>query len=419
MSTEIRILIAEDLPSDASLAEREILKVLPAATFKRVETKEAFISALEEYQPDLIVSDYQMPSFDGLTALKITLEKAPVTPFIIHTGSMNEDTAVACMKAGATDYVIKEHMKRLGPAVKNALANKKIKLAHIKAHRALVESEERFRRLAENADDLIYRIDFVPERRFSYVSPSATRITGYTPEEHYADPDLGFKLVHPEDRKLLESMQHTVHDSIMSLTLRWQKKDGTVIWTEQKNVLIHDEEGKLQAIEGIARDITERKMAEAKLEKSEQMLTMAGKLAHLGGWSVDLIKNEMIWSDEVAAIHEMPAGFSPSVEEGINYYAPEYRERITKVYTDCVKDGVPYDEELQIITGKGRRVWVRAIGVPICDKSGKTVSINGAFQDISERKSAENALRESELKFRHLVQGGKDIIAMYDKQGRV
>ncbi len=267
-SAPIRVLIVEDLPSDALLAEREILKAIDNAVFECVETEQDFIRALEEFDPDIIVSDYQMPYFDGLSALEIARVKIPLTPFIVHTGSQNEDTAVACMKAGATDYVLKERIKRLGPAVKQALENKKEKIEKIRIQNELKESENRFRRLAENADDLIYRYEFLPERRFAYVSPSAYRITGYTPGEHYADPDLGFKLVHPDDREILQKLSEPGSKQGESITLRWVKKDGSVIWTEQKNVIIRDNEGRVTAIEGIARDISQRKETEEKLEKA-------------------------------------------------------------------------------------------------------------------------------------------------------
>src|SRR5665647_3946327 len=87
--------------------------------------------------------------------------------------------------------------------------------------------------------------------------------------------------------------------------------------------------------------ITERKQAEEKLKKSYALLQIAGEKAKLGGWSVNLKENRAYWSDEVAAIHEMPSGYSPLVEEGINFYAPEWRDKITKVLTDCAQKGIP------------------------------------------------------------------------------
>ncbi len=129
---------------------------------------------------------------------------------------------------------------------------------------ALRESESRFRLLAENAQDIIYRFRLKPQPGFEYVSPSATRIVGYTPEEHYADPQLGLKLVHPEDRPLLEAI---ASGRETSATLRWIRKDGTVIWAEQHNVPVYDDRGELVAIEGIARDVTDRVHAAEERER--------------------------------------------------------------------------------------------------------------------------------------------------------
>ncbi|MDN7023884.1 PAS domain S-box protein [Methanoculleus sp. FWC-SCC1] len=141
-------------------------------------------------------------------------------------------------------------------------------LHRILAEEDLRKSEERFRLLAENARDLIYRIDFVPERRFTYVSPAATAVTGYSPEEHYADPDLGWKMVHTDDRHLLTALADGRLSWDEPLALRWVKKDGSVIWTEQQNVPIYDDAGRLVALEGIARDISELKRYSEQLERS-------------------------------------------------------------------------------------------------------------------------------------------------------
>ena len=131
------------------------------------------------------------------------------------------------------------------------------------ASEALRNSEERFRRLAENAPDLVYRYELAPRRGFSYVSPAATTITGFTPEEHYADPDLGWKLVLPDDRHLLESLSSDSASAGKPIELRWVRKDGTIIWTELRNLPILDDAGELIALEGMARDVTERKRNES------------------------------------------------------------------------------------------------------------------------------------------------------------
>lgn len=136
----------------------------------------------------------------------------------------------------------------------------------------LKQSEAKYRQLAENSTSIVYRIQLKPEFKFDYVSPSSTAIIGYTPEDHYNDPNLGFKLVHPDDRKLLENSTLLVNGE--PLELRWIRKDGKVIWTEQRNVLIFDEKNEPFALEGNARDITDRKLLELDRSKEAEINSM-------------------------------------------------------------------------------------------------------------------------------------------------
>ncbi|MBN1609138.1 MAG: response regulator [Polyangiaceae bacterium] len=182
MTEAFRVLVVEDLPTDAELTEREILKALGPCRFRRVETREEYVAALEELQPALIVSDFKLPSFDGLTALELASERCPDVPFIIVTGSMNEDTAVECMKAGAWDYVIKEHVKRLGPAAQSALARQRARLERRRAQLALEASEMRYRRLFEAAKDGVLILD-ADTGEIIDANPYLVELTGYPRED--------------------------------------------------------------------------------------------------------------------------------------------------------------------------------------------------------------------------------------------
>lgn len=268
---KIKILFAEDLPTDVDLARWEISRVFPEIEAAVVDTEHDFMEKLKEFSPDLVISDYLMPGFDGMRVIELVLKNAPELPVIILTGSMNEDTAAECMKAGAVDYVIKEHMARLPYAVVEALEKKEIKIAKEKAEKALIESEKKFRLLAEKANDLIYRYELYPEEGFSYVSPASVRITGYTPDNFYKDPDLITRIVHSEDRDRLLNITNyyiTHSEQRETLTMRWVRKDGKVVWIEQQNVRIFDDNEKLIALEGIARDVTERHEAAERIREA-------------------------------------------------------------------------------------------------------------------------------------------------------
>ena len=135
-----------------------------------------------------------------------------------------------------------------------------------------------------------------------------------------------------------------------------------------------------------------RMQAEQKLRESKVLLDTAARLARFGGWIVNLAQNKVVWSDQVAAIHEMPKGYSPSVEEGINFYAPQWHAKIQDVFGACIEHGTPYDEEMQIVTAKGKHVWVRTTGEAVQDEEGRIIGAQGAFQDISEQKQNKLAL---------------------------
>jgi PAS domain S-box-containing protein len=131
-------------------------------------------------------------------------------------------------------------------------------------------AEQRYRRLTENASDIVFRYELHPEPNFTYVNPVVASITGYSPDDYYADPNLGIKVAYPDDRLLMESLLCGTAPSGSAVTLRWLHRNGKVIWMEHRNILVQDQDGRLVAIEGIARDITERKLAEEKIRRSLQ-----------------------------------------------------------------------------------------------------------------------------------------------------
>ena len=249
----MRVLIIEDIPIDAELCMHEIEKAVSSCEFLVVDTQEGYLAALEDFQPDFIISDFRLPNFDGLSALNIAIEKTPDTPFIILTGSMNEDTAVECMKAGAWDYVIKEHIKRLGAAFLAALEQKRLR-------RERRESEEKYRNIFENAEEGIYQSS--PEGRFIMTNQAMARILGYdSPEKLISSvTDIGSQLyVNPKERTELIETALKRDDLSKKYETRLYRKDERIIWISRTVRVVRDENGGIKYFEGMMNDITEKK----------------------------------------------------------------------------------------------------------------------------------------------------------------
>lgn len=280
MAEWIRILIVEDRPTDAELAQREIKKVLSTCYFQRVETGEEYLRALAGFQPHLIISDYQMPQFDGLTAVKLALTHAPLTPVIILTGAINEDTAVECMKAGATDYVIKEHIKRLGQAVIHALEEKQIRKERHRAEQALQINEKRFRALIENSSDVVALLN--AEGTIRYQSPSVQRVLGYRPDEMIGRN--AFEFLHPDEHADAQAdFQQMIEQPQLPTTslVRYRCHDGSWRWLEVTATNQLDAPD-IAAIVVNYRDITERKQAEEEQARLEAQLRQSQKMESIG-----------------------------------------------------------------------------------------------------------------------------------------
>jgi PAS domain S-box-containing protein len=229
----------------------------------------AALESLREQHYDAIVSDYQMPGMDGISFLQAVRREFDDIPFILFTGRGREEIAIAAINNGADRYVQKggdpvTQYTELAHAIQQAILRRA-------AERTLRQGEERFRRLMDNARDLVYRMA-LPDGTYSFVSRAAVDLTGYEPEEFYADPGLLQRLVHPDWEDYLRSMRDGLLAGVVPPWYEYQIIDraGRTRWINQRNVLVTDEEGRPIAIEGIATDVTRQKEAEQELRLSEQ-----------------------------------------------------------------------------------------------------------------------------------------------------
>ncbi len=269
MKKDLRILMLEDNPIDAELEERELRNTGMEMVVHRVETRDDFVRELESFGPDLVISDYKLPSFDGLSALTLVRNKYPDLPFIFATGTMGEERAIDTLLSGATDYVLKERLSRLGAAVSRALSEAEERTKRKQAEDALQESEKRLQAILDNSPTLIFLKD--AEGRYLQINRQFERSLNLTREQILGHTDA--EVFPPEeaavfranDRKVLEA------DRMLKFEVIAQYYDGPHTSIVYKFPL-HDDAGMVYAVGGIATDITERKLMEEALQKYNEEL---------------------------------------------------------------------------------------------------------------------------------------------------
>ncbi len=164
-------------------------------------------------------------------------------------------------------------------------------------------------------------------------------------------------------------------------------------------------------------DLTERKRAEEKLRHSEALLGMAARMSKMGGWEFDLATDRMTWSEEVYRIHEVPRDFVPETETALSFYPEPSRTTVTKTFGSCVKEGSPFDLEVEFLTAKGRRLWVRTIGEAEW-REGRIHRINGTLQDITDQRDAALALLRTKEKAEMANRAKGEFLAMMSHEIR-
>ncbi|MFC4932978.1 EAL domain-containing protein [Massilia sp. GCM10023247] len=169
---------------------------------------------------------------------------------------------------------------------------------------------------------------------------------------------------------------------------------------------------------GTVEDVTEQVQRRREAELNARLLQMASGVAHIGGWAYDTAQDRVIWSDEVCRIHEVPAGTAPTVEEAIGYFTPESRGKLRHVVEACLREGTPYDEELQLVTARGRSVWVRSIGEPVRAADGAITGLQGAFQDVSDKRQAEQRVARMAERLSATLESITDAFYILDREWR-
>lgn len=253
----LKILFVEDIPEDVEIARRTIYRENIDFEYTITDNKPEFLEKLKDYQPDIIISDYAMPEFDGMAALQLARKEAGSIPFIMLTGSMNEETAVACMKAGADDYVLKEKILRLPFAIQEVLEKHSYKQQKEKIESQLRESEKKFRDLFYNHSSIKLIID--PEtKQIVEANPAAAIFYGWTEQELEQMKITDINVL--SDAEISNLITEVLDRDNRQFEFQHRKADGTVVDVEvfSSQVKINDR----IYLHSIVHDISDRKRAE-------------------------------------------------------------------------------------------------------------------------------------------------------------
>ncbi|MGF1584861.1 MAG: PAS domain S-box protein [Bacteroidales bacterium] len=269
--------------------------------------------------------------------------------------------------------------------------------SQINTENQLKESELKYRTLVEITGEALF---INQDDRIIYLNPAALKLFGAGKAEEIIGRSP-FDFFQVEYHELIRERINKLYNGmdVPVVEYRLIARDGRISYVEVTTTLF--QYNGRNALQVVMRDITERKIADSDSRQNQMLVQIAGELANLGGYKVDLITQTITWSEQVAVMHEVSPGFSPTMEQAVNFYVPEHHEDVLEAIGRCAVEGIVIDQELEIITARGNRKWVKIIGVPERDDSGKIVSIIGGIQDISDRKAIEENLTRALEKAEH------------------
>jgi PAS domain S-box-containing protein len=413
----LRVLIVEDSENDLLLMIRELKKGGFNPVYERVETSVTMRKALKEKQWDIILCDYKLPQFSAPSAIALLQELNIDIPILIISGKIGEDTAAECMLLGAQDYIMKNNMSRLCPAIARELDEAYSRRKRMQMEQALLHSQEKYQNILENIEDGYYEVDLAGN--FTFFNGSLCRIMGYSSEEmmgmnnrQYTDKEGA--------KKLFETFNQVYKTGEPTKEFDWQiiRKDGTKRHIEASVSLLKDFSGKPTGFRGIVRDITERKLADQSLRESEKYFK------EITENSSDII----VITDKNGNIKycsrsiERFSGYKPEEligKSGFIFIHPDEVERAIQDFSEAIqiKDSPIPPNAFRIVHKDGSVRYFEGMGKNLLDNPS-VAGIVMNIHDVTDRKQAEEALRKSETKYRHLVEDAHEGIFQSTVEGR-
>ena len=389
MSRLLHVLIVEDSDNDAQLLLREVQRNGYDVEYERVQTRKQMEEALSRHAWDIILCDYTMPQFSAIDALATLKANGIDIPFIIVSGTIDEETAVTALKGGANDFLVKGKFARLGPAIERELREAQSR----REHRQAEEQIKYHARLLRYINDAVIATD--DQFRIRAWNRAAERIYGWTAAEvmmRSVDEILKSGFSHEqqaEAQALLREKSSSRSERLHS------KKNGQPVYVEENTIALTDERGKITGYVSVNRDITERKHAEAELREKEKLLSESQRMGHVGSWSYDIVTNSLQYSEEMYRLLDVsPTKFPDNIESFLDLIYPLDHPAAAQWMENIKRGRQSRELNFRILRTNGELRHIHCRGAVVFDSNGKPVRFTGMAQDITDRMLAEMQIHQ-------------------------
>ena len=385
MKYALRVLLVDASADDAALIVRELQQEFSPG-YQRVENAQEMEEALDRGGWHLIISDYLMPGFSGLAALQLLQRRGIDLPFIMVSGQMGEEAAVEAMRAGAHDYLVKDRLARLIPAIKRELAEAVVRRERSSAERALTATEARFRSLVEQS---LVGIFMLQDEVFTYVNPKFARIFGYRPEELIEARTLLDLVARGDEIRVTSQFLRPLKDEGKSphFTFTGRRADGSTVELEANGTgtLLNGS----PAVIGTLLDVTGRTRAETELRKLWRAVEQS---------PVSIVITDL--SGRIEYVNPRFAEVTGYSEEELIGRTPGILKSGTmaeEVYLDLwqtINSGREWHGELHNRKKSGELFWESGSITAVKDPDGRITHFVGVKEDVTERRQAVERLRQ-------------------------
>lgn len=399
MKKDLKILILEDVPADCELMERELRKGKISFVSRRVESKEAFLSDLDSFSPDIILADYKMPLFDAMQALELMFKKDVRTPFIVVSGSISEEVAVECLKAGAVDYILKDRLTRLGPAVARALETAEIEKERESALEALRRSEQKYRAIFDLSPNVVAMMG--KDGMILDINKKVHDYTGYRAGDIIGKNLTELDFIPAESRQLMWANFHRMvkGEKIRPYEIEFLDKKGNKHFASILSEAMTDDDDEVIAAVAVLFDITEQKLAEQGLRSERDRARMyfesAGVIFLVLGRDQTIQMINKKGSDIL--------GYGKEELMGKNWFdnflPPAHKQEVQGIWKTLMQGDTSRFESVKgsVLTKFGEKKMIFWNNALLRDENGHIIGILSSGVDITEREEAEKELKKTIL----------------------